>query len=513
MARIFISFTSHDQKWEKWIAARLRSLGHEPLTHVDTPGGLDLIRWMEEHMDKADRFLAICSPHYFRPAATGCAMERNHAQTMLMAGKREASDFLLIIDVKPSANRGFLDGYRRVGLHNRKVDDARAELDKYVGSEPPGKDVPCAVDEPPFPGWFEAISNIPIQLPLQFIGREDALTDIDDTLNNYAGKIATVALTGIPGLGKSAVAAAYAEENKKKYRATWWIRAENEISMTDDLVALAVRLGWASPDEDQKEDVDVKAVLRRIETDGEDILLIYDNARNPGSLLNLMPRRGAAHLLITSNALDVGEHRHIVLKFWPKDLAADYLLEHAVSKRFPPHLSLAPGRDYLSERADAEALSEAFEGLPFALALLAAFSRKTGMSLSELRHRHATGRLDGAIGPLKQVIALAIDEASKIHNGAELLLKYAALLQPEPIPLYLFSEGAEFFCEHSTHFGDDALDNAISALRSFGLIERNDIPDQRRPDEKPIASDSTVSCVMLQPLAGRMRSRNMRAHI
>ena len=39
-----------------------------------------------------------------------------------------------------------------------------------------------------------------------------------------------------------------------------------------------------------------------------------------------------------------------------------------------------------------------------------------------------------------KTFALAIDEAAKMHPAAEPLITYAALLAPEPIPLFLFFE-------------------------------------------------------------------------
>ena len=40
-----------------------------------------------------------------------------------------------------------------------------------------------------------------------------------------------------------------------------------------------------------------------------------------------------------------------------------------------------------------------------------------------------------------KTFALAIEEAAKLHPAAEPLIVHAALLAPEPIPLFLFSEG------------------------------------------------------------------------
>ena len=48
---------------------------------------------------------------------------------------------------------------------------------------------------------------------------------------------------------------------------------------------------------------------------------------------------------------------------------------------------------------------------------------------------------------MAKTFALAIDAASKLHPAAEPLIVHAALLAPEPIPLFLFAEGREAFGE------------------------------------------------------------------
>ena len=89
----------------------------------------------------------------------------------------------------------------------------------------------------------------------------DALAAIEVGLGRYEGRVAITALHGLRGVGKTTLAAAYAELHRGDYRATWWIRAQSEPGMRADLVALGVRLGWASPDD--KEEPALAAVMDR----------------------------------------------------------------------------------------------------------------------------------------------------------------------------------------------------------------------------------------------------------
>jgi hypothetical protein len=53
------------------------------------------------------------------------------------------------------------------------------------------------------------------------------------------------------------------------------------------------------------------------------------------------------------------------------------------------------------------------------------------------------GRIRGNERPLAKTFALAIDEAAKLHPASEPLLVHAALLTPEPIPVFLFAEARD----------------------------------------------------------------------
>src|SRR2546430_4530816 len=86
-----------------------------------------------------------------------------------------------------------------------------------------------------------------------FIGRDEALADIEKALAGGGGRVAitapsVTALHGLRGVGKTVLAAAYAAYHRADYRATWWVRAETEAGLRADLVGLAVRLGWVAGD-------------------------------------------------------------------------------------------------------------------------------------------------------------------------------------------------------------------------------------------------------------------------
>ena len=95
---------------------------------------------------------------------------------------------------------------------------------------------------------------------------------------------------------------------------------------------------------------------------------------------------------------------------------------------------------------------------------------------------------------MAKTFALAIEEAAKLHPAAEPLIVHAALLAPEPIPLFLFAEAREKFGEPlASALEDDGLDEAVAALRAFALVDRETIADERDPA-------ITTDCIRLHRL-------------
>jgi Tetratricopeptide repeat len=81
-----------------------------------------------------------------------------------------------------------------------------------------------------------------------------------------------------------------------------------------------------------------------------------------------------------------------------------------------------------------------------------------------------------------KTFALAIDEAAKLHVATKPLIVHAALLAPESIPLLLFKEAREEFGEPlASGLADEGLDEAVAALRTFALVEREPIVEERDP--------------------------------
>ena len=467
MADFFISYTSSDRYWAHWIGKELTALGHVAHVHEwEIERGGDIYGWMEKRLDAADHVLCVVSDEYLK--APYSTLERNAA---LWKAADSRPGFVLFVAVKPARLPVLSDHIRRCELFGVDEDTARLRFREFLQKRE-------APDRVAFPGQAFAVSNVPLQVPIHFVGRDDALAAIEAVLRRATGGPTIAALHGLRGVGKTTLAAAYAERHRTDYRAAWWIGAQSEDRMRTDLVALGIRLRWVTADD--KEPDALAIVAERLQQEGEGILLIFDNAADAAAVKPYLPRGGRCNVLITSNTHAWrGIATPVEIGVWSKEVGADYLLARTGSA---------------DERGAAETLSELLGGLPLAHEQAAAYCERLEKPLAEYRKRFeaAPARLlgDARDAPAEyhdrltvtKTFALAIDEAANLHPAVEPLIVHAALLAPEPLPLFLFAEGLEQLGQPlASALADDGLDEALAALRAFALIERQSIEDERDP--------------------------------
>jgi tetratricopeptide (TPR) repeat protein len=460
MADIFISYTNSDRDWAHWIAKELAALGHTPHIHEwDIRGGDDIYAWMEKHHDTADHVLCVVSDEYLR--APYSTLERNAA---IWQSAHKRPGFVLFVAVRQCRFPTLIDHFRRCELYSSVSDEDRRERFRefLTAKTPPDRTI--------LPAY--AVSNIPIRVPEHFLGRDDSLTAIDKVLARDQGRVAIAALHGMRGVGKTTLAAAYAERHRGNFRVTWWIKAESEIMTRADLVALGIRIGWVRADD--KQDEALAAVMDRLRHEGEGILLIYDNATDARAIEPYLPRGGTAKVLVTSTAHAWrGVANAIELPLWPRAIGAKYLIDRT---------------DRADESEAAETLSNALEGLPLAHEQAAAYCERLNVSLAEYFQRFAAAptRLlaEARYAPIAynngltvaKAFTLAIEQAAEIHPVAEPLIHHAALLAPEAIPLFLFTDAKEKFGKPLAEaLAGDGLDEGVAALHDFALVHRETI--------------------------------------
>jgi DNA-binding XRE family transcriptional regulator len=278
-------------------------------------------------------------------------------------------------------------------------------------------------------GATPRVWNIPARNPV-FTGRDELLAAVRAGLQG--GHPAVVqALFGMGGVGKTQLAAEYAHRFASSYDLTWWIDAEQDGLVGDQVVSLGLALGCVPAGSGpETARVAVLAELRRRDR----WLLIFDNAQAPAAVAPWLPG-GAGHVLITSRRRGWDEVAAPV----EVDVLSRAESTELLRRRVPRLTETEAGR-----------LAAELGGLPLAIAQAAEFIADTGtpagqyLSLLQTRagpllDQRAPGSYPRSLGAVTGLIA---DRLAGDDPAAAELAGLCAFLAPEPIPEYLFTGAA-----------------------------------------------------------------------
>jgi tetratricopeptide (TPR) repeat protein len=146
------------------------------------------------------------------------------------------------------------------------------------------------------------VGEIPRE-PLGFQPRTDLLAALDASATGER-VVVVHALTGLRGVGKTHLAAAYARAKlAERWRLVAWINAGDPGGILTGLAEVAVALepGMSQPDAEAA----ARAVRRQLEIDGDRCLLVFDNAVDPELVQPFIPATGTVRVIITSNHLSM----------------------------------------------------------------------------------------------------------------------------------------------------------------------------------------------------------------
>jgi hypothetical protein len=336
------------------------------------------------------------------------------------------------------------------GSQGVQVGDGNVQINLFTGEQP---------RRPVVAG------NIPQPAPA-FQPREDLMTAL-----RLAGPGVSVvhAVTGLRGVGKTQLAAAYARDRRQAgWRLIAWVNAETTLAVLEGLAVVADRLGIDRTPDTKLEDVGLE-VRNRLEADGDRCLLVYDNVTDPDAIQPYIPSIGDPQVLITStesSAAALGNSVQV----------------EVFSER--EALAFLAARTRLDDEPGARTLAIELGYLPLALSQAAAVIATRHLSyrvyLDRLRSYPAEKYLPAAKGEpyprgVAEAIALSIDTATATDStspGAVAalcreLLDVISLLSPDGVArqaLYLGASAGVFAAS------PEDLDEGLARLSAASLL-------------------------------------------
>ena len=243
------------------------------------------------------------------------------------------------------------------------------------------------------------------------------------------GHVAVVcAMTGLRGVGKTQVAAAYARDRiGQGWGLVAWVNAESQDSMLADLARIADVLGVAVPEGDSLESA--RRLREYLGVRSSRGVIVFDNAADPDVLRPFLPATGTTQVVITSTERAFTELGVAVeVSTFGRGESLGYLAR----------------RTGLTDRIGATAVADALGDLPLGLAQAAATIvgqrltyQKYLEKLSKIPVAELLGRVPGAEYPHATAAALLLNvraaEASDPSMLANRLLRVVAAFSADGV--------------------------------------------------------------------------------
>jgi len=458
----FVSHAGQDTGWAEWLAWQLQQAGYTVELDVwDWAPGEDFVARMAAALEHADRLLAVCTEAYFTSVFGGAELRAAFAQQAAMEGR------IVPVLVEPVRLPALFASLIRVDLTGLEEAAAAARLrDRLTRGRPTAPPSfpqgPATTGRRPgFAGRPPVVWKVPPRNP-HFTGRDGMLAELRRRLQAGEDTLVVQALYGLGGVGKSQLAIEYAHRFAADYQLVWWIDAEQPVLIGDQLAALTARLGLPLG---PTVAVTVDRLLAELR--GRDRwLLVFDNAERPADVADYRPS-GPGHVLITSRAPNWG----VLGGRIEVDVLARAETVALLRARIPMTEELA------------DKLAAELGDLPLAAAQAAGYLEQTGLPpedyLRRFRTRRATllarGDVVGYHGRLDTTWALSLERLREQDAAALQLLRLAAFLAPEPIPLTLFGEHATLLTEplRTVAADPDTLAGTVGTLVSYSLARRS----------------------------------------
>jgi tetratricopeptide (TPR) repeat protein len=322
-----------------------------------------------------------------------------------------------------------------------------------------------------FEAWAPSsrtLSNLPPRNPY-FEGRDDELKRIRAMLSYGT----PVAICGLGGMGKTALAIEYAYRFRSEYSAVLFCPAGSEDDLRRGCEELWRLLSITTAD------ISPRDALRAWLEGNDRWLLILDDAVDPAPVRSLLPQSLRGQVLMTTRTQQV-------TALGAQPVVIDSISSDSSMSFFEKRLGKHEWTD--AEHTAAAELSEEVGALPLALEQAAAYIVNRGARVQDYLASYRKRRL----GLLDQQMALSagrelsvsaalepsLEEIEKLPASSD-VLRAAAFLASDPIPTFLLVASAKELggpiASALASAADDplAIDEVLDPLTKYSLIKRN----------------------------------------
>jgi tetratricopeptide (TPR) repeat protein len=475
----FISYTGKDVSWATWIARTLENNGYSTIIQAwDFNIGDNFVDKMDAALKNSERFLAVLSGKYLD--SPFCKAEWVAAYAKDIHLEKAAFIPVRIEDVAPS---GVFTDIAYIDLFGL---DEEASLKMLLdGVALSGaRNIPgqAGTRRARFPGDMP-LNNLPYSRNPYFTGRDEKLEFTHENFLSGDRVSLTQSVTGLGGVGKTAIALEYAYRYSHEYETIWWVSTETSTNALTAYRDFALQKRIIT--EEAKANEIIEAMKHWFDNN-ENWLFIYDNADADDFdkwLKEYIPQSGKGHILVTTRSSNFPRSKSIDIIVFNESEAVIFL----------KYRTQKIGDEYSDDLA--KKLAEHLQYLPLALEQAAAYIVETPNVTYQDYINMLTERgvesfeQENYLVDYASIINLTWNiSMQKITNeGARQMFNMCAYFAPDNMPVDMFVRGCEILPEPLRIDIADFLqrNNILRDLTRYSLLSLGRI-DSTLTDEKRV---------------------------